>query len=94
MEPSETEDVELAKFFPCLALDCKQINDPAMILDSWGRILAWHLLDVLSSGRVVSCALFKAHTISYTFQEEVNLATKGIKGPMKDIQHAAEVKAS
>jgi hypothetical protein len=93
-EPSETEDVELANFFPRLTLDGKQINDPAVILDSWGRILAWHLPDVLSSGRVVSCVLFKAHTISYTFQEEVNLATEGIEGPMKDIQHAAEVKAS
>lgn len=56
-EPSETEDVELAKFFPRLTLDCKQINVPAVILDSWGRILVWHLPDVLSS---VSRVLFKA----------------------------------
>jgi hypothetical protein len=66
-EPSETEDVELAKFFPRLTLDGKKINDPAVILDSWGRILVWHLPDVLSSGRVVSFILIEAHMMSYTF---------------------------
>jgi hypothetical protein len=49
---SESENEELAKFFP--RTNFGEINIPAIILDKHSRILAWHLPDILSSGRVVS----------------------------------------
>ena len=51
VDVSDDEDEILAKFFP--RVDVGDVNDPAVILDCWGRILAWHLPDIISSGRVV-----------------------------------------
>jgi hypothetical protein len=45
------EDHELRKFF--CEVRVGDVKDPAVILDSWGRIMAWHLPDIISSGRVV-----------------------------------------
>ena len=48
---SDDEDDELDKFFP--RMDVGDVNDPAVILDCWGRIMAWQLPDIISAGRVV-----------------------------------------
>jgi hypothetical protein len=46
------EDARLGKFFACANVGV--VKEPAVILDDWGNILAWHLPDIISSGRVVS----------------------------------------
>jgi hypothetical protein len=48
---SKNEDDHLAKFYR--RVDVGDVNEPAVILDAWGRILAWHLPNVISTGRVV-----------------------------------------
>jgi hypothetical protein len=48
---SEKEDDLLCKFYR--RVDVGEVNDPAVILDAWGRILAWHLPNIISTGRVV-----------------------------------------
>jgi hypothetical protein len=47
----DKDDANLRKFFP--PVDVGEVNDPAVIVDAWGRILAWHLPDIISTGRVV-----------------------------------------
>jgi hypothetical protein len=47
----DKEDKELKKFFSQVHVG--DIKHPAVILDSWGRIMAWHLPDIIASGRVV-----------------------------------------
>jgi len=49
--PDAKEDEELRKFFREVHIG--DVNVPAIIVDAFGRILAWHLPDVLSSARVV-----------------------------------------
>jgi len=45
------DDTHLRKFYP--RVNVGEVNDPAVILDAWGRILVWHLPDIISTGRVV-----------------------------------------
>jgi hypothetical protein len=48
---SDKEDAHLRKFYRLV--DVGEVNVPAMILDAWGRVLAWHLPDIIGTGRVV-----------------------------------------
>jgi hypothetical protein len=48
---SGKEDDHLRKFYR--RVDVGEVNVPAVILDAWGRVLAWHLPNIISTGRVV-----------------------------------------
>jgi hypothetical protein len=82
---STNQDERLAKFFPPMSLG--EITEPATIVDMYGLILAWHLPDIISDGRVVSLVLFGILYMrfkhSYSFQKEVNLASQEIGDLLK-----------
>jgi hypothetical protein len=78
----------MSKFFSLAKLG--EINEPAIILDHFGKIVAWHLPDVISCGRVVGLILFwvaihEIYTL-YSFQEDVNLASICISDLLKASQ--------
>jgi hypothetical protein len=57
-------DLSLPSYFPQACFG--ELEDPATILDAHGRIIVWHLPDILHVNRIVSHAL---HTYLLRFSE-------------------------